>query len=513
MKLKTLGLAISTAMLALSANAADIKPIAELTTADLTIPNKVETTIGTMNYFDGAPTKITALKAYDYLDTSRAVDAFIKGVPGASAYAMLEGIEAVAPEPHQVLIFDNMMDSKSLFLTGNSSTVYVIPTLDLKQYGAMVMDVPPGMLGGFNDSWFRYVDDIGAFGQDKMKGGKYLILPPGYDGEVPAGYFIVKSPTYRVLPLMRASITKGVDEAVTRAKTLKVYPLSEKDNQKPMEFVSGSSLEFNTIHSNDVNYYHHLNEVIQYEPLSILDKETRGLFAAIGIEKGKLFNPNARMQNILEDGFNIGTATTRSMMWYPRTEGELALLKETVIYSDADSEWHMAYAGKNTYFDGADHSTMNSDARAFFHYMATFAIPSMAMTIVGAGSDYAITYKDGDKNIFDGGKTYKLTLPKDVPVANFWAVTLYDTQTRSMLQTEQLYPSVDSNTENLKQNSDGSYSIYFSPKPVAGFENNWIQTLPNKSWFTILRMYGPEKAWIEKTWRPSEVEPVVSSYQ
>jgi len=130
----------------------------------------------------------------------------------------------------------------------------------------------------------------------------------------------------------------------------------------------------------------------------------------------------------------------------------------------------------------------------------------MATSRVGAGSDYAFATLDADKNPFDGAKTYRLRLPPNVPVNDFWALTLYDTQTRSMLQTSQPFPTVGSQDEGMQKNADGSFDIYFGPKPPVGKEGNWLATLPGKSWFTILRMYGPLEPWINKTWRPSEIE-------
>jgi hypothetical protein len=166
----------------------------------------------------------------------------------------------------------------------------------------------------------------------------------------------------------------------------------------------------------------------------------------------------------------------------------------------------MGYANKNTSFEA--NGAMNLDARVLFYYNATGVTPAMAMTLAGAGSDYGIAYLDADKKPFDGAKTYKLHLPPNVPVNNFWAVTIYDTQTRSLLQTGQPFPTVGSQSEGFAKNADGSYDVYFAPKAPKGMEGNWLETVPGKSWFTILRMYGPLEPWIDKTWRPGEIELV-----
>ena len=236
-------------------------------------PDSVETSIGTLKFFDGAPSAKTAELVYDYLDKMRCVDTFLKGMPGASLDALIKGAHSLgAVEANQVVIMDKLLDSKSLFLTGNTSTLYVMPDFDLKKDGPVVVNVPASMLGAFNDAWFRYMQDIGPAGPDKGKGGKYLLLPPGYEGEVPEGYFVVKSKTNRVWAFMRGNISKGLDVAVKNVKdNLKIYPLAKKENPPKMEFFSGSDVSFNTIHSNDFSFYEHLHHLIDSESMEMLD--------------------------------------------------------------------------------------------------------------------------------------------------------------------------------------------------------------------------------------------------
>jgi hypothetical protein len=195
-------------------------------------------------------------------------------------------------------------------------------------------------------------------------------------------------------------------------------------------------------------------------------------------------------------------------MWYPRTSGSGDTMKGIQIYPDTNSAWLMAFLDKNVFFNGADQQTMNTDARAFYYYGYTIVTPAMAVSIPGKGSDYGIAYVDSNKKAMDGSKTYKVTLPPNVPVNNFWAFTIYDTQTRSQLQTDQVFPSVGSQTKGFKTNADGSIDVFFGPKAPEGYENNWLQTIPGKSWFILLRMYGPLEPWLNKTWRPSEITEV-----
>lgn len=203
------------------------------------------------------------------------------------------------------------------------------------------------------------------------------------------------------------------------------------------------------------------------------------------------------MTKQLTEAGTIGNATSRAITIQPRISG-------VANYPDnKDSVWVMGYANKNTSFE-AD-GTMNLDARTLFYFNAGGVTPAMAMTVAGAGSDYALGYLDSNKQALDGSKNYKLHLPAIVPVNDFWAVTMYDTQMRSQLQTSQNFPTVGSLTEGMKKNADGSYDLYFGPTAPTDFEGNWLQTVPGKSWFTILRMYGPLEPWIDTTWRPGEI--------
>ena len=467
----------------------------------ISTPDEVKTSIGTLKFLDGAPYPETAEKIYDYLDTTRAMDTFLKGMPGASLKALIDGAHSIgAVESNEVMIFDNLMDPKSLFLTGNSSTVYAIPDLDLKRDGPTVVEVPEGLLGAANDAWFRFINNLPT-------SGKYLYLPPGYDGSVPDGFAVYRPKTYRIWVFLRSSVKNGdVEAAVALVKdNVKVYPLSKFSDKPEMKWVRASGKAFNTIHPNNSEFYHHLDEVIQYEPLEMLDAETRGLFASLGIEKGKKFAPDKRMKNILAEGVALGNAASRAIVWYPRYDKNM---KGVRIYPDTDSAWMMAYTARNVFFSGENGQTMNTDARVMFHYPYTAVTPAMAAPREGKGSDYGIAYVDASKQPFDGGKTYQLNIPADPPTGNFWAVTVYDTQTRSMLQTNQKYPTVGGNTEGLKKNRDGSFTVYFGSKAPKGYENNWIETVPGKGWFVILRMYSPLRPWIDQTWRPGEIELV-----
>ena len=471
----------------------------------ISTPDEVETSIGTLKFIDGAPLPETADKVYDYLDTMRGVDTFLKGMPAASLFAIIHGTESLgAEEAHQIVLFDKLAGPDQIGLTYNNTTMYIFPTTDLERDGPTVIEVPSGALGALNDAYFRYAGDFGPAGQDRGEGGKYLILPPGYDGDIPGGYFILEPRTYKNWILLRYSIADGMEEAANFIKeNLKMYPLSMADNPPEMEFISGSAEAWNTVHANNFEFYNELNAVIQKEPIDFIDSETRGLFASVGIIKDQPFDPDPRMRAILEDAVAIGNAAARSIVWYPREDMNMAGIR---VFDDRS--YYTGYLDKNVFFNGDDGFTMNTDARVAFHYPYTVVTPAMANPQPGSGSDYGVVYLDESGEPFDGSKTYMATLPPNPPVNNFWAWTVYDSQTRSMLQTDQPSPSLDSIQRDPVLNEDGSIDVYFAPQAPEGKEDNWIQTVPGKSWFTVLRMYGPLEPWFDQTWIPSDIQLV-----
>jgi hypothetical protein len=464
---------------------------------NITTPDEVETRLGTLRFFDGMPDEKTVQLIYDNLDFQRGVNSFHNAIAIASMYAMREGIrEGGVTQNNMVGITENLMDSRPLFLTGNSTTYYVINWLDLKE-GPLVVEIPPNVLGFLDDFAFHYVADMGKVGPDKGKGGKYLLLPPGYKGDVPDGYFVVKSQTYGNWFLLRAFPGENDPQEGVRnvKKHLKIYPLSEAANPAPTEFVNWSGKHFNTIHANNFTFYEEVNAVIQEEPSSAFDQETLGLLSAIGIQKGKVFKPDARMKKILTDAAAVGNATARANLFATRDES---------VFYYPDRQWKTAFNGGYQFV--GENGERNMDARALFHYFATGITPAMEAKVIGAGSQYVYTERDSEKRYLDGAKTYKITLPPKVPVNNFWSFMAYDAQTRSMLQTDQKFPGIDGKREGLEKNDDGSITVYFGPQTPKGKANNWVQTLPGKSFLVMYRMYGPLEPWFDKTWKPSDFE-------
>lgn len=461
-------------------------------------PTTLETHLGTLKSFDGVPDRETTQKIYDDLDLRRATEAFLATLPVASMSAMEAGLRKFGPPNTTALLFEDLMDSKSLWLTPNTVSIYQVMWVELGDE-PMVIETPPKVLGLIDDAWFHYVADFGNAGPDKGQGGKFLLVPPGYEGELPDGYYVARTNTYGNWVVWRGfqvngSTTPAVE--ATKAK-FRAYPLSQKDNPPKINFINLSGNAHNTIHRMDYGYWEEVNETIQAEPATGLNPEIRGMLAAIGIEKGKPFNPDERMKKILTEAAKVGSVTAQTLTARPRDEIFYVYPGERV--------WTNPLPGGHYDFlaDGAK----MLDARIYMHFYATGITPAMAARNVGVGSQYLIAYLDKNGNALDGGKTYKIHLPPNVPAKDFWSFTLYDNQTRSMLQTDQRFPGVDS-LGKVKANADGSYDIYFAPKPPKGMENNWIQTVPGKAWNTIFRLYGPLEPFYDQTWKPSDPELV-----
>jgi hypothetical protein len=457
----------------------------------------VETRLGTLKFFDGFPDEATVQKVYDNLDFQRGVQAFLNTMPAAGLYATRKGFGTIGPANQTVIMFESLMDSKSLVLTANTETIYNLVWLDSKN-GPLVIEIPPNVLGMMDDFWQRPVVDVGRVGPDKGKGGKYLLLPPGYKGEVPEGYFVVPSPTFGNFFFFRGFLVDGdLKPALDSIKKhTRVYPLAQTASPPVMKFLDASGLAFDSIHSRDFSFFEEVKQVVQEEPVEAMDSETLGLLASIGIQKGKPFAPDARMRKILIEAAAVGNATARALSYSPR---------DARYHLYPNSGWVNPFiSGHHFLNEGA----RNLDARTFYYFLALGISPAQSIKMVGAGSQYTVAFGEPNGNPFDGGKTYKLHLPPNVPAKDFWSLVLYDLQTRSMLQTDMRFPSISSQKKGVVVNPDTSVDVYFGPKAPKGKESNWLQTVPGKGWFTILRLYGPLEPWFDKTWKPGEFEMV-----
>ena len=504
----------------------------------ITISDKVVTSLGTLDFKDGAPSAATTQKLYDNLDFLHAQNVFLNTFQGASTYCLGEGFHGIGAEDNSFVIFSDLMDSKSLFLTANADVIYYMTIIDLSK-GPMVLEAPPLSLGTIDDMWFHWIIDAGNPGPDRGAGGKYLILPPGYDGPLPeGGFYIGRSKTVRALYFGRSFMVNN-DPKPTAAQvkqTLKLYPytiggsgtsigMALEGNVKlaptpavpETKFIEATGKSFNTIPPNDYTFFEKLNALVQEEPADVLDPELMGQIASIGIVKGKPFAPDARMKKILTDAAAVGTATARMLNLSPRES-------EGYAYYPGSSWTNMLFVGGFEFetpppmvtkegikpYPVTGARTLNARTTFFMGY--TGITPAMCMRIPGVGSQYLLATKDADKNYFDGAKTYKINLPAGIPQKNFWSVILYDNQTRSMLQTGQPGPKVGSLSyprPAAEANADGSTTIYIGPKiPANVKDGNWIQSMPGKGYFVCLRLYSPLEPFFDRSWRPSEVELV-----
>lgn len=476
-----------------------------------------------------------------------AVNAFMDSFSGVSMWNFCKKFLDAGARDNSVLVWPDLMDTRSLILTANADTVYFISLLNLAS-GPLVVDVPPYTLGFVNDMWFRWVTDTGFSGPDRGAGGKYLFVPPGYEGPLPeGGFFVSRSRTTRLLLGGRAFL-EGDDPkpAVERVKRgLRIFPYTPGGygtsigeivsggpvpalpwNEEtwaaalhapdPPSFLDGTGLAANTIPPTDETYFELARELVEGQPAEALDPEIAGSLAVIGIAKGTPFQPDTRLREILTDAAAAGNAISRTLAFRPRTS-------EGAHYYGESSQWtnsgltsgHEFTAPPARITDkgvepGPDRGARMLNLRVWWFYLAFGVSPAMCMRLPNVGSQYLVACADREGRALDGGGHYTLTLPPDIPAARFWSCTVYDNQTRSMLDTPQRFPRVGSQaypTPAAAADPGGTTTVHFGPEHPNGVpEGNWIQTAPGRGWFVMLRFYNPLQPFFDKTWRPGEVE-------
>lgn len=458
----------------------------------------VETRFGNFEFKGGFPTADTVTRLYEMRTFNRAVEAYLSQVAAVSMFYQRKGLNEFGVDAANTFaISETLNGPKQLFLTSNTETVYGTSFFDLKRDGPLVVVAPPKMYGGGLDMWQRSVEEIGPAGPDKGQGGKFLFLPPGYSGDVPSGYFVVRSPTFGMWFVVRGFLVDGrPDQAITLMKTVKIYPLAQAANPPPMTFLDLSARPIDTVFPDTFAFFESLASVVESEPVDAVAPSDRFLLASIGIEKGKPFNPDANSKRLLEEAARAGAAMARANTFASRNP-------ESRVYPERQWEW--AFLGGSYTWDAKGY--VDYDESASWFYQATGSSPAMVNKAVGVGSQYIWTPRDAKGAFLDGGKSYRLHLPPNIPAKQFWSVIVYDALSRSELENGQPFPSINSYA-NPTSNADGSIDIYFGPDAPAGKDKNWIRTVPGKGWFTWMRFYSPTEPFFDKTWKPDDIVEV-----
>jgi len=447
----------------------------------------------------GFPTPATVKKAYDDADLARAIEAYKCFWPSVSILDTGDGNAAAGTVPNKVALVLHGRPEQIVF-TPNSDTPYAGGNFDLSS-GPIVVELPPGpLISVVNDLHQRWVMDMGLPGPDEGKGGKHVILPPGYKGAAPAGYYSGTATTNRVVVLFRAIPPAGDDaKAVALLKTIKVYPLNPPTGWKGIEWIDQGAKpgDFSPVRwERGLDYWKKLHDIVDTEPPYEAYRMEYGRLATLGIEKGKPFNPDTRMQGILEKAAKMANDQMRVAPFADRRQ-------DRVMWPDRKWEW-ATLRPENGTFDLPAYKDL--DARSKWFYQAQIESPAMFRRTAAAGSLYWLGTRDSAGKYLDGGRTYKLTVPQPVPGKLFWSVTVYDPDNRSEIATDQGKAALRSLFELKDKAGEKSVILYFGPKAPAGHEGEWIKTIPGKGWFTYFRIYGPEAAAFDKTWKPGDFE-------
>jgi hypothetical protein len=430
----------------------------------------------------------------------RAVEAVIWGMPAVNYERMLQAAIDNGAKLSQVVYWSKPVNWKNQTLTPNPDTIYLNPFYDTTA-GPVVVEIPPAdadhvIVGSFDVAWQNALADVGPAGADKGKGAKYLITPPGYKETPPDGYIVLPSETYRGFVILRSNFKSRSDadiqSAVDHGKRVKVYPLG--GNPDSTVFVDAYEKPFDATIPYDATFFDLLDRFVQAEPWLTRDKVMIDTLKTIGIEKGKPFKPDAKTKSILDEAVR-------------EAHEVIALKYETGFVSPFFEGTHWAVPIPKETRDGlgsmfADPNEYGVDGRAVMYHMAYFS-----PKIFGGGQFYLLNIVDRTGKPLEGDKTYRLTVPPNAPVEQYWSATAYDRQTHALIKNMSR-PSLASNDTAVQKNPDGSVDIYFGPSAPAGKESNWVPTDPKRQFELLFRLYGPKKELFEKTWKLPDVEEV-----
>jgi hypothetical protein len=469
---------------------------------------------------EGRPTKETARILRDELLFQRATETYLWALPLINTLGMQVGSEKTFGAGYNVLpIWKQRLNAKTLVTTPNSDVLYAMSYADLGKDGPLVMDAPPGLQGILLDYWQRpipvdggkFFGDVGFAGPDGGKGGKFLILPPGFKGSVPKSYFVYRSATNNVFIFLRGFYEdpKNLTPAVAHLERTKIYPLNGEADATPMKFPDASGVPVNMLPISDGSAFEQLKLLVDKESDDLAGPDWLGMLAAIGIVKGQPFTPDPHAREILDQAAKTAYKMSR-VIGFEEVVGGLSYM----VYPDR--HWTNPFADGTPAKPSGDFNLawintagnyLALDARINFFTNYYSISPGMLSYTPGKGANYMIGFTDSQGAPLLGGSNYRLHLPPNIPARIFWSVTLYDAENSSGLANGQPFPSLGSR-DKPAQNADGSTDLYLGPQLPAGKQGNWLATPPGKGYFAIIRLYGPTEAAINRSWKPSDIEKV-----
>ncbi|CAG2153815.1 DUF1254 domain-containing protein [Cupriavidus numazuensis] len=432
----------------------------------------------------------------------RAIEAINWGMPAVNYDVMLQAmIGSAKGRPNQVLYWSGLPGWRNQTLTPNPDVIYAMPFFNTTDVGPMVLEIPPAdggsITGTIMDGWQSALEDVGPAGVDKGKGGKYLILPPGYEGAIPEGYIALPSMTYQGYALLRSNPESAseadVAKAVAYARRVRFYPLSLAGTEPRTIFVDAMDVVFDATIPYDIRFFESLNRIVQAEPWLSRDKVMIDMLKSIGIEKGKPFEPDAATREVL----NSAAGEARQWLDERHESGFPRFYDRHQWTIPASPELAKTFA---TFYEAPN--VYSVDGRGLF---GTYAFSSIKHR--GVGQFYLMSTKDGDGHALDGGRSYRLRVPANVPVRLYWSAALYDRATHAPIRHAKVV-SRSSLSLGLQKNSDGSVDIYFGPVAPKGKEGNWAPTSSAGRFEVIFRFFGPEKSLLDKTWVLPDIEKV-----
>ncbi len=421
----------------------------------------------------------------------RGIEAVNWGIPAVSMISMREGNFSLGGGYNTIYYMSKPPTPLAEAITPNNQTPYATVFLNTRN-GPVVLEIPPAtkktaIFGSATDVWQVPVVDIGPAGIDQGKGGKYLFLPPNYKGKVPDGYFAVPMDQYGVYVALRLIPLSGASfgEAAEYAKRINAYPLSQAKNSTKGEYIDMADKHLPTLPVYDLSFFAKIAELLDEEPLLERDKVMGGMLASIGIKKGKPFAPEGKMKRTLQQAAKDGYA-------YLEYEFETPGYSHEVYWPNRQWLGVKQPTKEGFVYDEGDYLLL--DQRGSLFHWATF-VPRH----LGKASAYMLALRDADGQLLDGKHNYKLNVPANVPVTNFWSVIAYSKKTKAFIYNEKNIIGLSSyDKAKLKANADGSIDLYFGEKPPVGLASNWIPTA-GENFFLLFRFYGPEKPVFDKS--------------